>query len=233
MYHPFSITQTLNIAWHIFKKNVAIISVYFIIGLIIIGLSVFLINLVPFNTFFDLFAVLAIFIIVSFVFLGFIKLVFQLIDKEYYDFEIKDILPKPKMVVNYVLLLIIVSTPVVFITKGINNMVPGVLHNILGFITDWIFQIFFIFYLPICNCFIVDDNSGFFESIKQTNQLIKGNLIKYTLLLILLEGMIFVFFLTIIGIIFIIPFVNIILAVTYRKLIYSHLDVDDDVTETV
>ena len=145
MYHPFSITQTLNIAWHIFKKNVAIISVYFIIGLIIIGLSVFLINLVPFNTFFDLFAVLAIFIIVSFVFLGFIKLVFQLIDKEYYDFEIKDILPKPKMVVNYVLLLIIVSTPVVFITKGINNMVPGVLHNILGFITDWIFQIFFIF----------------------------------------------------------------------------------------
>jgi len=33
-------------------------------------------------------------------------------------------------------------------------------------------------------------------------------------------------------IIFTYPFVNIILAVTYRKLVYSHQDVDDDIAET-
>jgi hypothetical protein len=33
--------------------------------------------------------------------------------------------------------------------------------------------------------------------------------------------------------IFVIPFVNILLVVAYRKLVYSHKDVDDDITETV
>ncbi|NNU33951.1 hypothetical protein HK413_06925 [Mucilaginibacter sp. S1162] len=35
-----------------------------------------------------------------------------------------------------------------------------------------------------------------------------------------------------IAIIFTYPFVNILLAVTYRKLVYSHQDVDDDIAET-
>ena len=37
---------------------------------------------------------------------------------------------------------------------------------------------------------------------------------------------------TVIGLILVIPFVNIILLVAYRKLVYSHLDVDDDIAET-
>jgi hypothetical protein len=31
----------------------------------------------------------------------------------------------------------------------------------------------------------------------------------------------------------VVPFVNILLVVAYRKLMYSRLDVDDDVTETI
>ena len=38
--------------------------------------------------------------------------------------------------------------------------------------------------------------------------------------------------LTVVGLILVIPFVNIILIVAYRKLVYSHLDVDDDIGET-
>jgi len=45
--------------------------------------------------------------------------------------------------------------------------------------------------------------------------------------------MVFLGTVTRIGMIFVIPFVNILLIVAYRKLIYSHLDVDDDITETV
>ena len=38
--------------------------------------------------------------------------------------------------------------------------------------------------------------------------------------------------LTVVGLILVIPFVNIILIVAYRKLVYSHQDVDDDIAET-
>ena len=35
-----------------------------------------------------------------------------------------------------------------------------------------------------------------------------------------------------VGMLFVIPLVNIILVVAYRKLVYSHQDVDDDLAET-
>ncbi|WP_432326756.1 hypothetical protein ACRQ5D_23225 [Mucilaginibacter sp. P25] len=37
---------------------------------------------------------------------------------------------------------------------------------------------------------------------------------------------------TVVGLIIAIPFANIILMAAYRKLVYSHLDVDDDLSET-
>jgi uncharacterized membrane protein len=37
---------------------------------------------------------------------------------------------------------------------------------------------------------------------------------------------------TIVGLILVIPFANIILLAAYRKLVYSHQDVDDDLSET-
>ncbi len=233
MYHPFSITQTLNIAWHIFKKNVAIISVYTIIAILIFGLAGFVAKYVIIDELFDYIILAFMIFIISFTFLGFIKLIFQLIDKEYYDFDFKDILPKIKMLFSYITLLIIVSTVAVFIRHAIKHMEEGILQNIFGTISYLVVEIFFLFYFPICACFIVDENSGPFEAAIQSYNLIKGNFLKYFILFIIIEAMVFIGSLLIIGIIFVVPFVNIILAVTYRKLIYSHLDVDDDVTETV
>jgi len=169
---------------------------------------------------------------VSFLFLGFIKLILQLIDHEYYDFEFKDIVPKLKMLFSYILLLVIVSTLAVAMTNANKMLQEGLIQSLLGIFIFIFFQFFFLFYFPICACFIVDDQCGPFESIAQSYQLIKGSFLKYLLLFVLIEVIVFVGTITVIGMIFVIPFVNIILVVAYRKLVYSHLDVDDDIDIT-
>jgi len=233
MFHPFSVTQTLSIAWHILKKNFSTIAVYSLLAIVIVAGSFFVIDYILTDLILASIGVFALLIGISFIFLGFIKLVFQLIDKEYYDFEFKDIVPKIKMLYSYLLLLVIVSTLAVFMTNAIQKLDEGLLQSILGIFVGVFFEFFFLFYFPICTCFIVDDESGPFESVAQSFQLIKGNFLKYFLLFLLIETLVFIGSITVIGIIFVIPFVNILLVVAYRKLVYSHLDVDDDITETV
>jgi uncharacterized membrane protein len=160
-------------------------------------------------------------------------LIFQLLDKEYYDFEFGDIIPTGKMLLSYLILLVIVSTLAVFMSSAINkNLSDGIIQYVLGIFVGIFFEFFFLFYSPVCTCFIVDDESGPFESVSQSFQLIKGNFLKYFLLFIIIEIMVFIGTVTVIGMIFVVPFVNILLVVAYRKLVYSHLDVDDDLTET-
>ncbi|MEB0249545.1 hypothetical protein QN344_05325, partial [Mucilaginibacter sp. 5B2] len=81
--------------------------------------------------------------------------------------------------------------------------------------------------------------SGPIESLKQSFELTRGYILKVVLilgiiiLLIALPAKLAQYYPVIsIAILFTYPFVNIILAVTYRKLIYSHQDVDDDIAET-
>ena len=233
MYHPFSVTETLSIAWHIFKKNFATIAVYTLIALFIIIGSGFIVKFIFIDLILTSIGVIVSIVGISFIFLGFIKLVFQLIDKEYYDFGFGDIVPKGKMLFSYIILLVLVSTVAVFVTNIIKNMDEGMLQSVLGIFSGLFIEIFFLFYFPICACFIVDDNSGPFESVAQSFQLIKGNFLKYFLLFFLIELMVFLGSITVIGMVFVVPFVNILLVVAYRKLVYSHLDVDDDITETV
>jgi len=233
MYHPFSITETLSIAWHILKKNFATIAVYTLTAIVIFAATYFIADYIIIDDILAYTGLIVTVFIISFVFLGFIKLIFQLIDKEYYDFEFRDILPKIKMLFSYIILLVIVSTIAVFINKGIKNLEDGLIQSILGIITGLFIEIFFLFYFPICACFIVDEDSGPFESVAQSYNLIKGNFLKYFLLFLIIEALVLIAYLTFIGIVFVVPFVNIVLVVAYRKLIYSHLDVDDDITETV
>jgi uncharacterized membrane protein len=233
MYHPFSVTQTLSIAWHILKKNFATIAVYTLVAFAIVGGSGFIIYNLINDELITSIGIIFLLIGVSFLFLGFIKLVFQLIDKEFYDFGFGDIVPKIKMLISYLVLLIIVSTVAVFMTNGIQYLGEGIVQSVLGICIFLFIQFFFLFYFPICACFIVDDQSGPFESVAQSFNLIKGNFLKYFLLFLLIEVMVVVGTITGIGMIFVIPFVNILLVVAYRKLVYSHLDVDDDITETV
>lgn len=234
MYHPFSVSETIKTGWYLLKRNFAIISIYSFLGFITVAaLAFFIYYILPGSNIITSLGIVVLLIGVSFIFLGFIKLLFQLIDREYYDFEFGDIIPKFKMLYSYLLLLILVSTLSVLITNAIEALNEGWSKNVLGIVVGTFFQFFFLFYFPICACFIVDDSSGPFESVIQSFQLIRGNFLRYLLLFIFIEAMVFVgsamFF---VGMLFVIPFVNILLVVAYRKLIYSHQDVDDDIAET-
>ena len=169
----------------------------------------------------------------SLMFLGFIKLIFRLIDKEYYEFEFADIVPKFKMLFSYVVLLVIVSTLAVFVSNAIKRLDDSMIKYLLGILSGLVVEIFFLFYFPLCACFIVDDDSGPFESVAQSFQLIKGNFWKYLILFLFIELLVLVASFTVIGLVFVVPFVNILLVVAYRKLVYSHQDVEDDVSETI
>ena len=233
MYHPFSVTETISIAWGILKKNFAAIAVYTLLAFIIIAGTGFVLNFILLDIVLKWIGLISTIIIVTFLFLGFIQLTFLLIDKQYYDFEFKDIIPKIKMAFSYIILLIIVSTIYVFVSHGIESINYILVQNLLAVISKFVVEVFFLFYFPICACFIVDDDSGPFEAVAQSFQLIKGNFLKYLLLFIVIEGLVFIGSITVIGIIFVVPFVNILLVVAYHKLVYSHQDVDDDLSETL
>jgi hypothetical protein len=232
MYHPFSIAETLKIAWVILKKNFQTITVYSLLAIVII----FVLGFITYNVITDnilvSIGIVVLLVAISFIFLGFIKLVFRLIDKEFYDFEIGEIVPSIKMLFSYLILLIIVSALSVFMSHLIKSLDDELAQSLLGIFVGIFFQFFFLFYFPICTCFIVDDGSGPFESVVQSYELIKGNFIKYFVLFIFIETLLFIASITIIGMVIVMPFVDIILVVAYRKLIYSHLDVDDDIAET-
>lgn len=232
MYHPFSVSDTFKTAWYLLKRNFSVISIYSLLGfLCVIVLSTIIYIFLNGNIVTSI-GIVFLLVSISFIFLGFIKLIFQLIDKEYYDFEFGDIVPGLKMLFSYLLLLIMVSTLSVLITNAIKALDEGLTQNILGIVVGGFFQFFFLFYFPICACFIVDDSSGAIESVAQSFMLIKGNFLKYLLLFVIIELMVFVGTVTVIGMLFVIPFVNILLVVAYRKLIYSKQDVDDDLAET-
>jgi uncharacterized membrane protein len=233
MYHPFSVTETLNIAWHILKKNFATIAVYSLLAIIVIGGSGFVVKFILIDAVLAYIGIMISIIAISFIFLGFIKLIFQLIDRQYYDFDFSDIVPKIKMIFSYIILLVLVSTLAVFIENSINNLEEGALQDVLRKFSGLFIEIFFLFYFPICACFIVDDSSGPFESVVQSFQLIRGNFLKYFLLFLIIELLVLIGALTIVGMLIVVPFVNILLVVAYRKLVYSTMDADDDITETV
>ena len=233
MYHPFSVTETISNAWTVVKKNFAVIAVYTLIAFVIAIVFGFLVDFILIDAVLAYVAAIVSTVGLSLMFLGFIKLVFQLIDKEYYDFEFVDIVPKIKMLLSYVILLVIVSTLAVFVTNAIKRLDDSMIKYLLGIFSGLIVEIFFLFYFPLCACFIVDDDSGPFESVAQSFQLIKGNFWKYLILFLFIEVLVLIGSFTVIGLIFVVPFVNILLVVAYRKLVFSHRDVDDDVSETI
>ena len=232
MYHPFSVAETIKTAWNVLKKNFATISVYSVIAFIIVFISGFLVFYFDDNAVVSGIGFIVLLVEITFIFLAFIKLGFRLMDKEYYDFDFSEIIPKVRMLVSYLTLLVFVSTLAVLVTHLIENVNNENIKGVLNFIVGLTVQFFFLFYFPICTCFIVDDASGPVESVIQSFHLIRGNFFKYFLIFLLIEGFMLLGALTVIGLILVIPFVNIILLVAYRKLVYSHLDVDDDIAET-
>ena len=234
MYHPFSVSDTIKTSWYLLRKNFSIISIYSLIGFVIVFGSIGIIYVFfRHNSLQMALSGIIFLILLSFIVLGFIKLIFQLIDKEYYDFDFKDIVPSIRMIYGYLLLFLLVYTTSFFLEYVLERKLEdGWIKYIFGILAGGFLQFFLIFYFPICACFIVDDGSGPFESVIQSFRLIKGNFLRYLLLFVIIELMAFAGLFTFIGLLFAVPFSYIILVVAYRKLIYSHQDIDDDLAET-
>ena len=241
MYHPFSIAETTKTAWHIFRKNFVTIIVYSAISFFLLSiLGVITEYIISPEAFAGKMIVSFIMIFIqAYTTLGLYKLIFTLIDSEYYEFEFSQVLPAFKMIMSYlgvIFLIAFLVTTFHFIMVGLDKY-----PNIQDTVEDMaaLFGLFLALRIMFFITFIVDDNSGGIESLKQSFKLTKGYFFKVLvmlliiLLLIALPAEVAQFYPVIsIAIIFTYPFVNIILAVTYRKLVYSHQDVDDDIAET-
>ncbi|QQL51064.1 glycerophosphoryl diester phosphodiesterase membrane domain-containing protein [Mucilaginibacter ginkgonis] len=259
MYHPFSIAETIKSAWNVFKKNYISLIIYSVLS-VAIGTAVkFAVTLffVSDNFYSQIIFGLLMLLFQSFLVLSFYKLILTLIDREFYEFSFSDILPSLRMVGNLVLIAIgygfLIGT-----LSFINFRLAD--HDQIFYVLDKI-EMVGIGYLLVrsifCLCFIVDDDSGASESLKQSFRVTRGNFFKIVALIIIVIATVFLLLLIIAGIITLLvdedssmrsfaiyaavicwfaisfPIVQVMIMVTYRKLVYSHLDVDDDVSETV
>lgn len=243
MYHPFSIAETTKSAWTIFKKNFVTIIVYSFISFLLLSvLGIITEYVISPEAFWGKMAVSFIMIFVqAYTTLGLYKLIFTVIDSEYYEFEFNQVLPAFKSIVSYLIVVFFIAflvTTFHFLMARFDDYpnIQTLLENIAALLTLYI-ALRIMFFIT----FVVDDQSGAFESIRQSFQLTKGYFFKVLIMLCIIllfialpaalsryDGFGFIS----IAIIFTYPFVNILLAVTYRKLVYSHQDVDDDIAET-
>src|SRR6476659_2910212 len=100
MYHPFSVAETIKTAWDIFKKNFVTIIVYSAIAFFLLSvLGVIITIIVSPEEFAGTIVVSFLLILVqAYTTLGLYKLIFTVIDSEYYDFEFSQVIPKMKMI---------------------------------------------------------------------------------------------------------------------------------------
>jgi hypothetical protein len=243
MYHPFSVAETTKTAWTIFKKNFVTIIVYSMAAsflLLILGAVVeFVFDPEEFTG--KMIVSLIMVFVQAYTTLGLYKLIFTLIDSEYYEFEFSQILPAFKSIMSYlgvIFFIAFIITTFSILTSKLDDY-PN-LQQLVQEIAV-VIALFFALRMMFFITYIVDDQSGGFEALKQSFQLTKGYFFKVFIMLCIIllfialpaglsqyEGLGFIS----IAIIFTYPFVNIILAVTYRKLVYSHQDIDDDIAET-
>jgi len=246
MYHPFSILETLKISWHIFKGNFAVIIIFSFISFILLLIVGTIYNFLysdDFATSMILFFLEV--VIQAYTTLGLYKLLFTVIDSEFYEFEFKQVLPSFRMLYSYVAVIFMFAFVVADIgfLIGRLNAYPN-LQDALKNIMVIVF-LYFLLRIMFFITFIVDDKSGPIESIVQSFKLTKGNFFKLvvimviSILLVVIPLYVSKFFpiLSYVVLILIVivgfPFIGIILATTYRKLVYSHQDIDDDVTDAI
>ena len=237
MYHPFSIAETFKTAWDVTKKNFLTILIYSAIVTVVLGAIQF------FNAFVDVsndaFAEFLVFLILmiiqTYATLGLYKLIFTLIDNEYYEFEFSQLVPTMKMVFSFIAICLFLAFAIVTLNLGIEQGLRNYPENVTQMVK--VLEVMLILYAALrymfCACFIVDDNSGPTESLRQSRLLTKSHMLHLLGLLGIMVLVIAIgFFMIGKGILVLYPFVNVVLIVTYRKLVFSNLDVDDDVAET-
>lgn len=234
----FSVIEVLETSWEITKKNFLVIMGYSLIAFILLAIiqftSMFLMGSQNgMLSFLGLFLTL---IINSMATLGFYKLTFHLIDKEEEEIEIKSVIPSWKNISSFITLTLLlgffVATFNLIYQKSLtvdsfNDFVETVKASplaleilaVIAFILLMLIAMRFMFF----PCFIIDDDSTSFESLRQSRQLTQDNLLKIITVLLMVIGFVILGFLALgIGIIVTYPFTNVILVVTYRKLVNSY-----------
>ncbi len=237
MYHPFSIAETFKTAWEVTKKNFLTIIIYSAIVTVVVWVVQNFNDLVDFGTdpFTQFLIFLVLMIIQTYATLGLYKLIFTLIDNEYYEFEFSQLVPTIKMVFSFIAICLFLAFAIVTLNVAIEQGLQNYPENVMK--VAQVLEVMLILYAALrymfCACFIVDDNSGPIESLTQSRLLTKNHLIHLLALLAIIVVVIAAGFMLIDKAILILyPFVNVIVIVTYRKLVFSNLDVDDDVAET-
>lgn len=257
MYHPFSIAETIKTAWNIIKKNYISLIVYSVISLIFYEVINFFTGFIVVydNQYSQVAFVFFMMLVQSYLVLSFYKLILTLMDREYYEFEFSDILPSFKMALSFVTVAVLYTVligTIIFINLRLN------VSEFTRMIIDKT-EILAVGYLLIrsifCLCFIVDEDSGPLEALKQSFYITWNNFFKL-LGLILIVGVFVALLLVIINMFITLlfdvdndsyifkiaaicwfaisfPTVQVMIMVSYRKLVYSHKDVDDDVSETL
>ena len=237
MYHPFSIAETFKTAWNVTKKNFLTIIIYSAIITVLLGIVQFFNAFVDVSsdTFTQFLVFLILMIIQTYATLGLYKLIFTLIDNEYYEFEFSQLVPTMKMVFSFIAICLFLAFAIVTLNLGIEQGLRNYPENVTQIVQ--ILEVMLILYAALrymfCACFIVDDNSGPIESLRQSRLLTKSHMIHLLGLLGIMVLVIAIgFFVVGKAVLVLYPFVNVVLIVTYRKLVFSNLDVDDDVAET-
>jgi hypothetical protein len=176
-------------------------------------------------------------------------------DKEYYEFEFKEIVPSFKMAFSFVFIACLYAIVIVLLVFIGSLLKPYPVFQLIFQVIELCFILFLLLRSIFCICFIVDDDSRPFESLRQSFEITRDNFFKTLAILFITIAIMIVALipvLIIVGIfnlnddshsylinlafyvweILFLPFVQVIIMVTYRKLVYSHQDVDDDIAET-
>ncbi len=245
MERSFSVMEVLETSWEITKKNFVVILGYSLVAFMLLAIiqftSMFLMTQNGVLSFVGLFLVL---IINSMATLGFYKLTFHLIDKDNEDMDVKSVIPSWKNISSFITLTLLLGVIVAtfnliyqqlltissfsqFVEMLKASPVAVELMAVVAFILIMLVAMRFMFF----PCFIIDDDSSSFESLRQSRQLTQDNLLKIITVLLVVIGFIILGFLAFgIGIIITYPFTNIILVVTYRKLVNAY---DNDEEEQI
>ena len=253
MHHPFTIAETLKKAWDVIKKNYIILIVFTMITFFCnFAIKIIDDSLYYEGTYISIAIRLIIMLLEAYVTLAFYKLLLTLIDREYYEFSFKDIIPSFKMAINAV----IIGLIVIFILGTVLFLDSKITTNETVMKTIAWLQVICGIYLSIrlifCLCFIVDDDSRAIESLKQSFTVTRNNFLKLLALLLIIIFIVAILLLIINVVITLFvtenstavdylielgaicwfaiafPTVQVMIISTYRKLLYSYKDVDED-----
>ena len=238
MDNSFSVIDILETSWEITRKNILVILGYSLSAFAILALvqfSSFFIMTIQ-NEFVNMIGLFAILIANSIATLGFYKLTFNLIDNEEEKFTWNTFMPTWRNISSFMSLTLLLGLIVATLTLVYGKLITITFFNtiieviksnptyigiaaVLAFSVLMMIVMRFMFF----PCFIVDDDSSSFESLRQSRTLTKDNLLKIIAVFAIVIGFIALGFLALgVGIIVTYPFTNVILVVTYRKLVNNY-----------